>query len=351
MIKPKNLLIVRTDRIGDVVLSLPLAGLIKKHYPGCRVSFLLRNYTKDLAVNNPHIDEILILKEADGKILIKENIKQIRERNFDSSVIVYPTLETALITFLSGIKKRVGTGYRWYSALFNEKVFEHRKYAEKHELEFNVQLLRKFGINENPTPSNVFFNLEPDPAAQKKIDDLLTSSGVNKNLPVIIFHPGSGGSAIDLPADKFAELISLTAEKLNIEIWLTGNKEEKKLCSKIAGSNNVKIFAGEFSLGELIALINRCDIFAANSTGPIHIAAALNKNIIGFYPKILACSPQRWGPYTQKKYIFMPKINCTNCSREQCERLNCMSSINVEEVFESISEIYNKISINGEKNV
>ncbi len=139
MIKPKNLLIVRTDRIGDVVLSLPLAELVKNNYPDCKVTFLIREYTKDVVSNHPFIDEIIVLKEKEGKILINENVKQIAEKKFDAAIIVYPTFQTSLIIYLSKIKNRIGTGYRWYSFLFNNKVYEHRKFAEKHELEFNVR--------------------------------------------------------------------------------------------------------------------------------------------------------------------------------------------------------------------
>ncbi len=71
----KNILIVRTDRIGDVVLSLPLADIIKKHYPDCKVSFLVRNYTKEILSNNPFIDEIIILKEENNKVNFFENLK------------------------------------------------------------------------------------------------------------------------------------------------------------------------------------------------------------------------------------------------------------------------------------
>ena len=51
--EPKNILIVRTDRIGDLILTLPLAGLIKKQYPDARVSFLVREYTKNIVSNHP----------------------------------------------------------------------------------------------------------------------------------------------------------------------------------------------------------------------------------------------------------------------------------------------------------
>ena len=119
-IKPENLLIVRTDRIGDVILSLPLAGLVKKHYPDCKITFLVRDYTKELVENHPYIDRVLILNETNDKVNLRENISAIKQFNFDSSIIVYPTFSTSLVIFLSAIKSRIGTGYRWYSFLFNE---------------------------------------------------------------------------------------------------------------------------------------------------------------------------------------------------------------------------------------
>jgi len=139
----RNLLIVRTDRIGDVILSLPLAGIVKKNYPDCRITFLLREYTKPLAENHPHIDEIMILKSENNKLIYRENIKQIKSKKFDACIIVNPDFSISLMLYLSNIKIRIGTGFRLYSFLFNRKVYEHRKYGEKHELEYNVNLLKE----------------------------------------------------------------------------------------------------------------------------------------------------------------------------------------------------------------
>ncbi len=160
--EPKNILIVRTDRIGDLVLSLPLAGLIKKQYPNSKVSYLIRDYTKSIINNHPLIDEIIILKEVDGKINLFDNLKIIKRKNFDTSIVLNPTFISALILFLSGIKNRIGTGYRWYSFLFNQKVYEHRKYAEQHELEFNVNLLEKLNIKNDISEKNVIYDLKID---------------------------------------------------------------------------------------------------------------------------------------------------------------------------------------------
>ena len=122
MKQPKNILIIRTDRIGDVVLSLPMASIIKKHFPNCKVTFMLREYTKSLAENNPDIDEIILLKEIKGEVAIRENIKQVKAKNFDVAITVHPSFRIALFLFLSGIKTRDiyqfnRDGYRvWYDA-------------------------------------------------------------------------------------------------------------------------------------------------------------------------------------------------------------------------------------------
>src|SRR5674476_226394 len=221
MIKPENLLIVRTDRIGDVVLSLPLAELVKKNYPYCRITFLLKDYTKSLAEGHPFIDNILTIKEKNSKISLINNIRQIRKNSYDTAVVVYPTFITSLIIFLSGIPKRIGTGYRWYSLLFNYKVYEHRKNAQKHELEYNINLLKYFGIEENVNPANVNFNLKIAQRDDERVRTILRVKGIDLKKPVIIIHPGSGGSAVDLPINKFKELIAIISGNLSVEILIS----------------------------------------------------------------------------------------------------------------------------------
>lgn len=345
IVEPKNILIIRTDRIGDVVLSLPLARIIKQHYPKTKVTFLVRSYTKALVENNHFIDEVLILKEESTKILLAENVKQLKQKNFDTAIVVYPTFKIALITFLSGIKYRVGSGYRVYSFLFNQKVYEHRKDAVKHELEYNLSLLSQLGINHIGGTNNVSFDLDVNNRSLNKVERLLGSLGINNKEKFVIIHPGSGGSAVDLPIEKFSELIKLLSEK-KVKIVLTGSESEKEICNKLVLNEFVFNLAGQLNLEELIALISKCSVLVANSTGPIHIAAALDKYTFGFYPKVKVCSAKRWGPYTEKKFIYEPEIECNNCTVEQCVELNCMNSINVVRVYNDLIKVLE--NLNGE---
>jgi heptosyltransferase-3 len=338
----KNILLVRTDRIGDVVLTLPLAGMIKTHYPKCKVSFLVRNYTKDILINHPFVDEIVVLDEEKGSANIFSNLKRISEKKYDACIIVNPTFKISLLLFLSGIRKRIGTGYRWYSFLFNEKVFEHRKYAEKHELEFNVNMLQKIGIDESINEKNVLYNLQVDKESLVHIEKVLNDEKIDLEKPLIIIHPGSGGSSIDLPINKFIELIQKLIDE-KVQIIISGNNQEIDICNQLAVSKSIKNFAGKFNLTQLTALISKTNVFISNSTGPIHIAAALGKFTVGFYPKILSCSKERWGPYTEKKLVYIPELDCKNCDRRQCEQLDCMESINIDSVYSDLKKVLAQI--------
>ena len=200
--EPKNILIVRTDRIGDLILTLPLAGLIKKQYPDSKVSFLVREYTKNLVSNHPFVDEVIVLKESNGNVPLFENVNIIKQKKFDNCIVVYPRFKISLIVFLSGIKNRIGTGYRWYSFLFNQKVYEHRKNAERHELEYNVNLLEKLGIKNTIAEKNISYDLRVDESSLQNVIKILIDEKFDLQKPIIIVHPGSGGSSIDLPINK-----------------------------------------------------------------------------------------------------------------------------------------------------
>jgi len=235
----------------------------------------------------------------------------------------------------------VGTGYRWYSFLFNKKLFVHRKYGEMHELEFNIGMLKTIGIND-VTQKDVAFDIQISDESIQKVDDILRNVNFNPEIPTVIIHPGSGGSALDLPINKMNRLTDLLAQELNINLLVTGSKSEIEICNIISNKKSKIVnLAGYLKLRELIALINKSDMLIANSTGPIHIASALGKYVVGFYPNTPACSPIRWGPYTTKKIVFTPEVDCKNCDANKYSEVNCMESIDISNVFNEIKKIIN----------
>lgn len=325
----KRILITRTDRIGDVVLTLPLAGIIRKHYPDAEVFFMLRSYTEPLTYGNKEIAGVLNYDNYTEKTL-SEKIKFLRSFRFDAVFVISPSLTLAAEMFLAGIRTRVGTGYRWYSFFFSRRVYEHRKDARFHEFEYNCRMLREAGIDHKYSPDDFNGLISVKPNSENIITQKLKEKGIKPDEKFVIIHPGSGGSSVDLPVESFIKLSGLLS--VNFKVVITGSPSEYDLCQKLIVNQNVINCAGELDLPELIALISHAYAFISNSTGPIHIAAASGIRVAGFYPKIRDCSAERWGPYSSKSKVFRPEINCSGCDRKQCEALNCMSSIDMQKV-------------------
>jgi len=334
----KRILIVRTDRIGDVVLSLPIAWVIKKHIPNAKVSFLVRDYTAPLVKNCKYVDEVITLKETNNKVNVAVNAAALKNK-FDVCIVAFPAFFISLTLFLSGIKTRIGSGYRWYSFLFNRKVYEHRKFGERHELEYNINLLQQLNIFEDVNKSTADFGLSVINTIEETVLTELKNLGWNETKKIIIVHPGSGGSAVDLPKEKMLSIIKSISEFENVVLVITGSTKEKELCSYFVVNDNVINTAGMFNLEELSAMIKQAEILISNSTGPIHIAAALGKNVFGFYPRFAAVSPKRWGPYSDKAKVYQPAICQGDCSREKCLSTNCMNSIDIQKVTNDIKNV------------
>lgn len=330
----KQILLVRTDRIGDVVLTLPMIDEIKKNLTTARISFLVRSYTKGLVEHHPHIDKVLLDDERSIHRPFFSLLREIRNEKFDVTFVVYPTFRLALLLFLARIPIRVGTGFRWYSFLFNKRVFEHRKTAQKHEAEYNLSLLRAVGWNVTDFPSpRLYINSGVD----KRVEKICQRLKISENSSLVILHPGSGGSARDWPAYRFGEL-GLLFSNAGYTVVVTGGPGEQSLVEIVTKTARSQVFTlvDTFSLEELAMFVKRASLFISNSTGPLHIAAAMGVPVIGFYPPIKACSSRRWGPLTDRKFIFEPlSRDCPRCRGTECRGDDCMSLITVNDVFEA----------------
>jgi heptosyltransferase-2 len=337
MKKFSNILVCRTDKIGDVILTLPVVNALRDFYPDARITFLASEYASEILYAHKAIDEILIYNPSES---VFELFKKIKGKNFDLAIVVFPVFKIALALWLARIPIRVGTGYRFYSFLFNKKIFEHRKYAQKHEVEYNLNLIREIGVEVNEVKFDIFI----PQSAFERINQILE---INEITPgnYIIVHPGSKGSARDLKPERFKELVKKLSEE-GFKVILTGSESEKELVRYVAGNEkNVYDFSGLLNLKELSALIKLASVFVSNSTGPIHIASAVGTPVVGFYPPIKVMSPRRWGPYTENKTIFVPNVpfECKKCIGERCKFFDCMDRINIDDVLRAIKE---KVGVN-----
>lgn len=296
----KKILVVRTDRIGDVVLTLPLIYQIKKILPHANISILVSQYVAELLKDYEIIDEIIILENV-------KNLKTFFRRiNYDLVINAFPVFNISLAQWKAKTPYRVGTAYRWYSFLYNIKIHEHRKECLLHEYQYSINLFKKL-YEEAGYDYKYFFKINDE--EKNLLLKKLEKFSVKLNDDYIIIHPSSGGSSIDVPKPVLADFINKFVKNYDIKVIITGKEEETEFISQLNDKSKVFDLSGELNLRELLILINNCKLLIANSTGPIHIAGALNKTVLGFYPEQKPVNDTRWGPLSDNKIILRPEAS------------------------------------------
>jgi len=325
----RTFLISRTDSIGDVILTIPLAGLIKKKYPNSKVIFLGRTYTKSVVECSEHIDGFMDWSIIENQSF-DDQLTMLRFEKIDVFIHVLPNKHIAKLASKAKIPLRIGTSHRPYNLLYcNKLVSFSRKNSDLHETELNIKLLKPIGIEY----ANVFQDLKQyygytqiKPLEEKWLS-LLSKDSKN-----IILHTKSKGSAREWGLDNFKELIQISLEN-GANVFLTGTEDEGQLFREKLIQKHERLFdlSGKMSLGELISFISKADTLVAASTGPLHIAAATGILAIGIYPPIRPMHPGRWAPIGEKTKVFvLDKPNCNDCKDGiECK---CMSSIKAEDV-------------------
>lgn len=332
MTDSQNILISRTDAIGDVILTLPLAGIIKEYFPNSKVFFLGKSYTKDIILLSRHIDEFINWSDLEN-LSIKEKINKIKIYNIDTIVHIFPNKNVAQLAKQAGIIKRIGTAHRTFHWTTCNKLLNFsRKNSDLHEAQLNTKLLKPLGIKRNFKLEELidYYGFTKVKDLDEKFKKLLSKDKFN-----LILHSKSKGSAREWGLDNFKKLIQFLP-KDKYQIFLSGTEEEGLLFrERLLGESNVIDISGTMSLQQFVSFINSADGLIAASTGPLHIAAALGKRALGIYPPIKPMHPGRWKPLGKNADYLVKEKACSDCrSGGAC---HCMLELTPEMVVAKIS--------------
>lgn len=329
-----RVLLVRNDRIGDLVLTTPAIRVLREALPQARIDLLCSAYAEPVVRHNPRLDDVLTGPGAHEFGHFRELAEEIRAREYDAVVVFVHSRKNAVLARAARIPLRVGPLVKLYAPLFfNRAVRQWRSRGEKNEAAYNLDLLSRLGIDipqEMPPPEIV-----PDPAAVERATELLENlfGGTGKTVAV---HPGMGGSALNWPTEQWRELVGCLSRQSGINVLVTGADSEHGLAESVAEyglhTGRVKVVCG-LRLEDFIALLSRTDAVVAPSTGPLHLAAALGvPGVAGIYSPVPAHHPNRWGPLgTGEIRAFLPDVSCParlECLGGKCPEFFCMEKIN-----------------------
>lgn len=335
---PQRIIICRTDFIGDVILSLPVAGYLKQKFPGVSIAWLGQESTRDIVACCEHVDHFFTRQE-----FLEKEI-EFEEGKPDMIIHLKPEKDIAKRAKVLNITYRVGTSRRFF--LFrtcNKLTWLKRKNSGLHEAQLNLKLLKAIGLEADLNIETIvsLYGFNNIPTLAPDFNNIIDNNRYN-----IIIHPKSRGSAREWPLEHFAALINLLPEN-RFNVILSGIKSEADDIEKIISMVNrpVQNIAGTLSLKQFIALIAQSDMLIANSTGPVHIAAASGIDAIGLYPPMPGLDPVRWKPLGLHSFVFVnDKPGCMDCKKTK-HHCNCMWAIEPVIVAEKIFKLVGKNQI------
>jgi heptosyltransferase III len=311
-----------------VVLTLPMAGLIKKDYPDCKIFFLGRSYTKEIIGLSEFVDEFINYDEIE-KLDLKTQIELLRNYQVDIFIHIFPNAKIANLVKAAGIPLRVGTTNRLFHWMSCNKLIKlSRKNSPLHEAQLNLKLLSFLNINVEVDINNLhtYYGFKNIPTLKEEYQNWLDKNKFN-----LILHPKSKGSAKEWGLSNFEKLIKLLPQE-KYKLFISGTEQDGKLMQEFLSKQpNVTDLTGKLSLNQFIAFINASNGLVAASTGPLHIAAALNKVAIGLFSPKRPIHPGRWKPLGEKAYALVKDENCEKC--KQKKNCDCITQISPEEIL------------------
>lgn len=325
----KSALLIRLDKIGDLVLTLPAdqqtslanyqctwivssgMGFVPQH------ALPLRNYFE-------------LKKEFTWKnwLALREILRKIKP---DVTVSFQAPWWVNLCVFLFGVKNRIGVLSKWHSFLFlNNGVRQKRSDAIMNELKYNHQLVHSGMKDKNSLQY-------PQLQLQAQLNTPLPS------LPAhyIVVHPGMTGSARNWPISNYTELIKKISQKYAVVI--TGTKVDSlyitPLQQALYSSSNIYWLHEKLSSEQFLLVLSKATHVIAPSTGALHLAASLGTPVTGIYSPVIVQKETRWGPQGKNTRTLTPMVDCPahfSCLNDKCPHFDCMKLVTAEEVYQTV---------------
>jgi heptosyltransferase-2 len=337
----RRIAVIRLDRLGDLVLTLPLLGALKRRWPLAEVTLLCREAVAPLAQAQPEIDRLMTVRgvsDRAGKVLDRDErrslIARLRAEQFD--LVIDPfygeELETALLAWHSRARYRLG-----FSIAGRRIFFTHAARARARQSFHQLQqvLVSAIGLELNPDDQP---RLRVTPAEQAAARTRLRREGLDPTRPIIGIHPGGYYSSQRWPLGRFLKLAGLLERERQWQIAFFGLRPEERLIAQIgikSGQRSAVFFGLE--LREFIALTSCCQLMVCNNSGPLHLASALGLPTVS---TMGPTDPIRWHPVGRGHVVVRKPLWCSPCGEGICPlgTHDCMAAISVEEMAAAVDE-------------
>lgn len=315
----KRNLLIRMDKIGDLVLTLPVDQIFDSQDQ--TVWFI----TQGLEFFPQHAvpkRQFVSFKKQFSWLEFKRMVSEIKKINPDRAVVFHAPWWVGLALWCAQVPIRVGVRSKWHSFVFlNKSVRQKRSRAEKHEAHYGLEL-----VEVATNKKFEFENLKP-----LKLSSGLAATDLQKwNLEnYIVVHPGMAGSALNWPIPKYIEFIR-EISKSTMVIVTCGPLDQKfvdPIKTEFKNQSQVKVLEG-LNLKELMLVLENAQGVLAPSTGVLHLAASTGVPSLGIYSPVGVERAIRWGPRGIRADSLTPETQGNNF-----DRATVMDTLSVETVL------------------
>ena len=313
----KRIIVSRTDKIGDLILSVPSFFMLKEMYPQAELIVIVRKYNYEIVKNLPYVDRIIKIDDFTHS----ELLEKIKYFHADAFIALYNDTFVSQLARASKAKIKIGPLSKLSSFFtYNKGVWQKRSKSIKNEAEYNLDLVKKLD-------SKLFDEkFKIDTRLYLGKENILAADTFFKEFhiknKVLVVNPFMGGSAKNIKDEEYASLIrkflDRNLDKSVIIVCHISEEERGNKLLEMIGSGDVHLYANGGDLLNIAAIIDKATVYLGPSTGPTHIAGALNKRVVGIYPAKATQSTTRWGVFNDSKVMYLvpdksnPKENYKN---------------------------------------
>ena len=327
--KVKKILCIKPRGIGDVVLSTIVIDNLKEHFPSATIDYLTEPFVKPALESNPNINKVITMGKTEFPLKVA---LRVRKEKYNLILDLWSNPRSAQIAFLSGVKYRVGFGYRGRKYAYNIKATSGR--GREHAAEHNLELLKALNV---PIISKdiQYFVAEKDNSFAKDFIE----NNFQKNKKIVGIIPAGGWESKRCDAVKWVEICKAIADKYRsrfLILWGPGDEKDSEFIK--SELPDLAVLAPQTTLQQMSALIKNCDFVLANDSGPMHISAALGVPTLGIFGPT---SPKAHRPYSPNSdYVHKEDLFCIICNKLVCPyKHECMLELSIDMVMEKIKKI------------
>ena len=300
----ERILIIRLAPLGETVLTTPVIRALRQHFQNAYIAYMVAPTREALVSANPHLNEVLTYQPSVPKL-----IYQLAQRKFQMAVVLQPTFRLVLHTFLARIPFRVGFETNaGGKKLLNLAVPNN---TAQHETERYLDVVRALGIETGSTEPEVFV----DKASIAWVNNFLQSQRLNDDKCIIGLNPGAATAYRRWHASNFAALSDWLQKKYDAHIIITTGPQEGELADQVVAlMAHSPVIVNQATPMQLAALLQRCDLYISNDTGPMHLSTAVKTPTIALFG---ASNLIQWAPPWDRHAVV---------AREDCSLMKTLSS-------------------------